>query len=365
MTRLDRYIARNLLRAWLATLALLAVIFGLFAFIDELDNITTAYTVLGAIRFVLLATPQRILELFPVAALLGTIFAFATMARRNEIIAIRSTGISEPRQLVSVGIPAVMLMLLLWPLSEFVTAPMRQFAEAQRQQARSGSGLPFPRGGLWATDGSSFQHVGRLSESQEPGDINLFEFDPGGRLRQAVHAERGIIVNQREWRLQKTWRKYYRESAGGDGDLLQSEYVPELQRKVHWSRTELQSQIQSPASMTLAEIHSRLSQLRTLGQDPDKLDYLLWRRLALPLLTALMVFLGYQLSAGMTNPRNRSLGLQMGIGIVVSLAFYLASEIAHAGGQLLGANPVLVAGIPPLLAVTATLLLHRYRFWEN
>ena len=89
--------------------------------------------------FVALNIPSRLYELFPVAALIGTLFAIAQLVANSEWTVMRASGASVMQlgwAVVRVGIPLALATFL---AGEFVAPP----AERLAQNAA--------RGGAWAT----------------------------------------------------------------------------------------------------------------------------------------------------------------------------------------------------------------------
>ncbi len=75
MVKLDRYIG---VTVFVAILAVLGVILGLallFAFIDELNDISASYGIGDALRFIFLTAPRRAYDMLPMAALIGCLVA--------------------------------------------------------------------------------------------------------------------------------------------------------------------------------------------------------------------------------------------------------------------------------------------------
>ena len=80
MRTLTRYIGREVLGAILLIFMALIMLFAFFDLIAELGNVGKAdYTITTALLFVTLHLPSRMYELFPVAALIGTLFAIAQL----------------------------------------------------------------------------------------------------------------------------------------------------------------------------------------------------------------------------------------------------------------------------------------------
>jgi lipopolysaccharide export system permease protein len=159
MSILDRLIARSLLKGWFTVAIVLGAIFGLITFVGEMERISINYTIGDAFRFVSLTMPQLLLELSPVIALLGTLFALATMAKNNELTIMWSAGVSIKRFLASVAIPSILLMIFIALVSEYIAAPLYQRAESERTILRSGNANLLAATGLWSNNDMRFTNV--------------------------------------------------------------------------------------------------------------------------------------------------------------------------------------------------------------
>src|ERR671936_835681 len=83
MKTLQRYVGRD---------ALLAL-FAFFDLIHELGDVGRGdYTISRALLFVTLHLPSRLYERFPVAALIGTLFAVGQLVANSEYTVMRASG---------------------------------------------------------------------------------------------------------------------------------------------------------------------------------------------------------------------------------------------------------------------------------
>ena len=112
MAILHRYLAGKLIRGWFMVFPVLAAVFGLLGFIQELERVNADYDALAVVRYTLLTLPQQVLGLAPVIALLGTIIALASMDKSNELTVIRCAGVSLRKFLGAIAIPTLALMAL-------------------------------------------------------------------------------------------------------------------------------------------------------------------------------------------------------------------------------------------------------------
>ena len=84
MKTLQRYIGRDVLSATLLIFTALIMLFAFFDLIHELGDVgRNGYTISAALLFVTLNVPSRLYELFPVAALIGTLFGLAQLVANS------------------------------------------------------------------------------------------------------------------------------------------------------------------------------------------------------------------------------------------------------------------------------------------
>lgn len=354
---LQRYIAFSMIKGWLLVTAVLGAVFGLIAFTEELERVSSNYDALAAARYTLLNLPDQLVSLAPVIAILGSIVALASLDRYNELTIISCTGFSRGRLLAAIALPTVAFMALLWSLMEYVTPQLEQVALSEKNRLRYDIEDRIPGGGLWSTDGRRYIHLRTLSKDLVPGDIQLFEFDEQGELVRAILANSAQVSKDRRWTFQGV-----REKAREGGTLVTREY-DSLAVGNLWSRDELPTLSIQGQSMSLSVLYSYANYLAANNQPWEKHLNTFWQRLLMPLTVAAMVLLATPISASVTAGRDRSFGLNLGIGAVVGIVFYLGTQIVFALGQLLDWSIPLVAALPALIIFLCALFLLRRMRW--
>jgi lipopolysaccharide export system permease protein len=354
---LQRYIGRNLAQGWMIVLLTLASIFGLIGFIQELSRTNADYDALAVARYTLFTLPHQLLSLAPVIALLGSILALANLMRSNELTIISCTGFPPRKLVAAIALPTLLLMAALWACLEYVAPPLQQSAEQQRQSLRYPNQVRIPRGGVWSTDGSRYIHLGKMFEGQVPGDIRLFEFDENRRLVRALHARTAEVNRDRSWLFQGVQEKRLVKGK------LRTRRHKELEIANLWSADELPTLTLSEDSMTLSVLYRYSQYLVSNGQPAEKYLSVFWQRLLMPLTVGAMVLLAAPIAANLSTARDRSFGLNLAIGALVGILFYLGAQVVFALGQLLGWSLPLVALLPALIVLgCAGLLLRRMRW---
>lgn len=351
---LARHLGRELARGWLVFFAILSALFALLQLVEELDNLSERYRFVHALWYIGLTTPQRILELSPVIAALGTLTAFANLSRHSELVVMRAAGLSMRRLLLMALWPALALVAALLVSSEYLVASLHHRAETQRSVLRSGNLDLLAGKGLWSRTGEQVLNVRRLQAGRAPSGISLYEFDTGHRLLRAIEAERAELESDRRWRLVNVRIKDWSE------DGLKTETRASLDLGPFWSAAELPALGQSTAAMSPGALYRYAEYLRATGQDDATVRMAFWQKATLPASAAAMVFLCAVIGIGFGSTRSAAFGLRVLTGAAIGVGFYLLTQIFHTGGQLLGLPQALVVLLPILLVVLAGILLARH-----
>src|SRR5512147_658833 len=95
MRILAQYMAREFLKLFCVLVAGFVAIYTIFDFIEKVDNFQGAEVPTSAmLSFFLLQVPEITSLMVPMAILMSTVITLGLMGKRNEIVAIKSSGIS-------------------------------------------------------------------------------------------------------------------------------------------------------------------------------------------------------------------------------------------------------------------------------
>ena len=142
MRRLDRYVVRHFLQAYIYCIA---GFFSIWFIFDVSDNISTfldqriSRTLI--LEYYLTQMPQILVILLPVALLLALLFSLGRMSRSNEIVSMLTSGVSLPRILAPlffIGLlttaASTALNWSLAPHGEFAHKRLLEDPQSRRQQ---------------------------------------------------------------------------------------------------------------------------------------------------------------------------------------------------------------------------------------
>ena len=136
MKILDRYLSVTLL---ITTALALTVLLALFAFLSLIDQLEDAgrgnYDVINAIQYVLLTLPRIAYELFPIAAVIGSMTTLGLLSHNSELVIIRASGTSLFRLAYAMGKGGLIIIIITIIIGEIIVPYCEQKAQNLRSIA--------------------------------------------------------------------------------------------------------------------------------------------------------------------------------------------------------------------------------------
>jgi len=347
-----------MMRAILASTALVLVVLlalaGLFEFIAELDDIQGDYQTPRVILYTALRLPQIAFEMLPVAALIGSLLGLGALAANSEIIVMRSAGLSIKKLSAMVAVTGIVLFVFTGLLGEFIGPPLDYFARNMRMEARYEKDDERLRNATWVRDGPVVLHLERVSSEFEFGSIYIFRFNENYRLASIAKAENSGIDKNDRWILEN-----FRETSfENDGvHVVESSLAIE---SFDVDAEVLGISLVKPQSLSGRGLLSYIAYLKRNSLDTRRYATELWYRVARSATVIIMPVLALAFVFG--SLRTGGAGSRLMIGVVIGLAYYLASEMLANSGQVFNFDPALIAWVPSLaLAIITVFALNRIR----
>ncbi len=339
MKTLDRYIGVRFIQGFLLVIFILVSLFSFLELVAQLDDIGKGnYQLLDVFVYIGLTIPRRVLDMVPMAALLGSIIALGMLADNNELIVMQASGLSVQRICFSVLATGALLMLVTGILEEYVAPPMEQHARLSRSLAISDTGILLTKDGFWARQGHSFIHVGKTLSGGIAVDLDVYEGDKEGGLRAFIHAREADIHNNKRWVLKDIRKKVIEEQR------ITTQNLPTMALESFLSTEQVNILELPPDSLSPSDLYQYIQALRQRGQNAATYVLALWQKLAVPLTTGAMVLLALPFVFG--PPRGTTIGLRITVGAMVGIGFYLANQIIGYMGLLLELHPAITTLVP-------------------
>jgi lipopolysaccharide export system permease protein len=352
MPIIARYILRTVFAHTALVLAVLLVLGGLFLFITEQDDIGTgSYTATQAITYVFLNLPNLACQLLPIAALIGSLLGLGNLARDNEIVVMRASGITTLRFCTWLAVAGLILAVLMAGVGEFVAPPLEKYARQMKMFSKYSEFSFAGNRGVWVRDGDTIISVGQQTAQSRFGGIQIFRFGPGRKLLDAGRAAAAVAEGGRGWRLENYSATHFEE----DGTEARKAAVEQFNSAL--SPDFLGLAVVDPQAMGLRDLMAYVDHLRHNDLDSSRFEVTLWSRFAR--FAALVLVLVLSLPFSFSPMRSTGQGARVVLGILIGAGFVMVSQTLENSGQILGLSPLVTGWLPTALlaAVTFTMVV--------
>lgn len=349
MKILDRYVGVAVVSATATVLVVLVALFSFFSFIDELEKVGSgSYGVVQSIVFVLLSMPGLTYELFPMAALIGSLLGLGTLMRNSEITVIRCCGVSKVRLMLSVMKAGAVFVLIAVFIGEFIAPPAERFAREYRSLAISDRITLKTQNGFWARDGNSYINIRQILPGDQVADVFIYEFDEDNRLRISTYAK-SARYNGKRWVLEGISQTILE-----DGEIRTRQV--DMATWDSLLKPDLITMIAiNPDSLSIWSLVKYIGFLSSNRQNSQRYEHALWIKLTYPLATIVMVFLAIPMV--LRASRSTTVGRSILLGGLIGLGFHLLNQAAGHLGVVFELPPVISAAGPVMLVLLVALAL--------
>lgn len=356
MNLLRRYLASEILGATAFVFAALVSLFALLDLIRELKDFGQGnYRLPQIISYVLLSVPGHLYELFPIAVLIGTIFALAQLAANSEYTVIRVSGVSTFRLVGVLAQVGVLLAVLSFLVGEFLAPEGEQAAQKLRVRAKTGVVASDFRSGLWIKEARSFVNVQQALPDSSLAGVRIYQFDDEHRLLSISHAKRGVYQSDERWLLQDVVRTKFGPDRTWVEREAESYWVSVLTPSI------LNVLLVDPEQRSARDLFYYVQHLQESRQQSARFEIALWTKFTYPLAVVVMMVLA--LPFAQMQRRMGGIGAKIFTGIMLGVGFHLLNRVVGYAGSIYEWPVALSALLPSasflLLAFTLLWLMER------
>jgi LPS export ABC transporter permease LptF/LPS export ABC transporter permease LptG len=343
---IDIYLLETFFYYFLVLLAGFVLIFDAFTLFDLLADISRNHIpvsmVLNYFRYLV---PLMVYQLSPLATLVATLVTLAVLAKNNEVIAFKASGISLYRIVLPLTLAGCVVAggMLLLDDSFLPYANQRQDALRNEIKGRPAQTYFQPAHQWIFGENSKIYNYELFDPDQQLfGGLSVFELDPGTfQLKRRVFASRASWEpTQNTWVLTGGWVRDF------DANGKETKYEPfkvfslaELTEPPNYFRREVRQSYQ----MNWKQLSEYIQSLKQAGFDTSRLSVQWQKKFAFPLIAAVIVFLGAPF-AFLTGTRGAIGGVAVAVGI--GIVYWATAALFEAMGSV-GQLPPLLAGWAP------------------
>ncbi len=353
-----RYIGNSIVQATVFVLCGFLSMFLFFDLLAEMDEVGVAgYRFQHALVYVLLGIPSRVVELAPIAALIGTLWALSQSAANSEFTVFRVSGLLPGvavRSILVIGFPMIVLTGI---FSELVAPRAEDFRGRLRDVGVSVSGGQM-RSGLWLRDTAQtmkgdartirFVNAARYTPEQALERVTVYEFDQQQRLSTMIEAKSGHFMGQTAQGYAWELRGVRTVEFASQGGVTQRE-IERFRIDSLLSPEMLGALVTNPDRMSSVDLYRYVQYLKQNKQQVERYEIAFWKRIVYPWVIWVMMLLA--LPAAFLQARSGAVGTRVFAGILIGVAFHLLNSLfSHLGVLTTWPAPVM-ALIPSIFAL--------------
>ena len=339
---LDRYLALGFLRIFLVSLVCIASLYLIVDFFDRISTFVDSGVSMGTmLRYFLYKAPASISRVIGFATLFSALFCLGMLTRTQEITAMRSSGISVHR----IALPLLVLSLLisaftfLWNealVPAFAYQAQTIFkTEIKNKQPKS----LFGTADIWIRGEGSFINIDNFdSATSTLQGITIFRVNRDLSLRGLVEIPSARWTG-RGWQANAITEWHFLP----DGKVV-TQKVNATAPPISETPEDLKLLARDAEEFTFFDLQKQILDMKNKGLDTASYEVDLQFKLALPLISPLMILIAVPFA--LRRQMSGSVALSFGVAMLVGFGYWVVSAFCISLGHNGALPPWAAAWVP-------------------
>jgi len=338
---LDRYIAKSVILSTGLTALIISGVLFLLSFLSELKSVGQGdYGVGEAVAYVLLHMPNDLYQFSPLLVLLGSIIGLSVLSSSRELIVMRVSGYSVRNIIFSVLRAALLLILLISIMGEWIGPELSFRAEVRKENAQNAGQAVVTSAGVWFHLDNNFIHVDQVVGRQLLEGVTRYQFDDQHRLQEASYAKT-LSLQDNQWLMNNVVKTTFYN------DRTRSEIIKQVPWNLKLNPNLFNVGLVEPKEMSLPKLAKFARYLEHNGLQATQYRYNFWLRVFQPIACLVMIFLAIPFVLGAMS--TSTMGWRIIVGVIAGFLFYILNAFL---GQL-----CIVYQVPAIFAAALPLVV--------
>jgi len=316
MSIISKYLTREIFRYVIIVLTTVVGIYIAVDFFEKIDNFMEAAVPLPKIIiFFLFKIPFIIAQILPVCLLLAVLIVFGLMARNNEILALRSSGVSIWQLLNPLIYLGFMFSFLLFLLSEvIVPLTVGESNQIWLREVKKKSAVVSRENNIWLKDNRRITHIKYYDRTLKAiFGVTVYYFDDDFRLARRTDAKRGVFKDGK-WSLYEVLEQSFVSKEEGYRVVFHKE-IAEMLDLMPENLTII---VKKSEEMSFKELLAYVKRVEDEGYDATLYRVDLQAKGAFPFICLILCIIG----AGIAVKGKIKESLPTGIAYGIAIAFF-------------------------------------------
>ncbi len=353
---LYRYLLSQILKFICVVLLLVVGIYVMVDFFEKIDNFMEAGLAISrALVFFGYMIPFIIAQIGPVCILLSVLVTFGLMNKNNEIIALKSSGISLYYLLRPVVMLGILSSLLLFVFAEgVVPATVEKANRIWLTEVKGESAVVSREKNIWIKEPRRILHI----EYYNPGkqmmlDLTVHFFDGEFKLVRRVDAKQGVF-NGKKWILYEVMEQTLNRETGKYEVRIHNT----AEARIDLVPADLKQVVKKSEEMSFQELWEYVRKVESEGYDATLYRVDLHAKVAFPFICLILALVGTGIAVRPSMKEGLAVSIAYGIGIAFLYWTFYSFCLSLGYGEILA--PVVAAWTANLIffCFAVLLLLH-------
>jgi lipopolysaccharide export system permease protein len=313
MSTIDRYLVREVLKYFGIVLAAAIAIYIAVDFFENIDKFVNAgIPAPRIVEFFQLKLPLIVAQITPVGILLAILITFGVMNKHNEIIALKSGGMSVYYFLRPVFMLGLLFSALLFFLSEVVVPITTSKAnEIWRMEVKKYAVASIQRN-IWLKGHRSISYISYFNPRDHTiSGIALNYFDQQFRLIRRIDAAKGVFQKDR-WVVYDIMEQVLNKKTGS----YEVKFHDQKEEKLDFAPEDLRRVAKKSEEMSFRDLLDYIRNVESEGYDATPYRVGFHDKFALPFACLIVSVMAVGMTARRVTRKDMSVNIAYGIVIV-------------------------------------------------
>ncbi|MES2205020.1 MAG: LPS export ABC transporter permease LptG [Pseudomonadota bacterium] len=317
---IQRYLVAVIIKATLAVLMVALAVDLFVEFANEMGSLGKGgYTLAQALMYVPMIIPADLYTLFPMIGLLGVLIGLGALSSSNELLVMRASGVSLFNIMQAVFISALIIGIVALCVGEVLAPKLSLEAKNLKQFAITGNQAVETNQGVWMHVGEDFLNIAHIVERTRWLGVTRYHFDHHNKLLSEAWAESVEYRNNQ-------WIAFSVSETSLFKDHTQTQQMNSQVWPITLAPTALAYGFDEAQQMSLLKLHTFIHYRAQAKLPMNRYVLDFWQRIFQPL--AMLVMMMLAIPFVFVSARSGAIGVRILIGVIVSMGFYLLSQLS-------------------------------------
>ena len=355
LTRIDWYIIKRFLGAFMLTLGLFTIIIIVFDLSEKIDNFieNSAPTKDIFLEYYVNWVPFLLNLFSPVFVFISVIFFTSKMAQKSEIVSILAAGVSYRRLMVPYFLTGLLLAVFSFSLSAFIIPKAdKTRVKFENQYIRDMDN--FVKSSIKRQiEPGVIMSVGNFNFSDSAGYKFNLEKIENGEITSKLFADRLNWNDEEEtWRLTRYW---IRSIDNGKEHLERGDHLDTM---INFNPEDFFRMKDDVQMFNLKEL-DQMIEMEILTGTGKTYFYKTekYKRFAAPLSIIILTLIGLTVAS---RKRRGGIGLNLGVGLLISFTYLIVIQFFSAYGSSGTMAPLLAVSLPNIIFGGVAFVMYKF-----